>query len=86
MRYLATEGFSVDASWVGGLFVIALGVALVVAIIVRVVMAVIRRKPRAIRDGVFAPILGAGAAQSEAYGWKPSTDSDLRPTDPEHRD
>lgn len=86
MSGLATAGLSVDASWVGGLLVFAFGAALMVAVIVRVGAAIVRKKPRAVRDGVFRPILGAGAAQSEAYGWKPAADSDARPIDPEHRD
>lgn len=86
MRHLVALTFSVDPAWIGTFLAVALGVALVVAIIVRVVVAAVRRKPRAIRDGVLRPILGAGAAQSEAYGWKPSTDDDLRPADTPQRD
>ncbi len=86
MRHLATVAFSFDPAWIGTFLAIALGVALVVAIIVRVVIALVRRNPRAIRDGVLRPIAGAGAAQSEAYGWKPTTDDDLRPTDADDRD
>lgn len=66
----AAEALNTNA--VIGFIGIAFWVLVGVAILVRVVVAIFRRRPREIQRGVVAPFFSAGAAQSEAYGWKPA--------------
>lgn len=53
--------------------------AIAVGIVVRLIVALRRRRTRG-RDALrsaFGPVADAGAAQSTAYGWTPSSSTDL---------
>ncbi|PWC08109.1 hypothetical protein [Mycetocola zhujimingii] len=73
-----SEGFgNVLLEAVGWLFPAFL-IVVIVALMVRVAIALVRRKPRGIKDA-FEPIVRTGRIQSELYGVKTYDDGDLDP-------
>lgn len=62
--------------WIEWVFWVAIAVGVIVRLIV-----VLRRRRKSGRDALrsaFGPVVDAGAAQSTAYGWTPSSSMDLR--------
>lgn len=61
--------------WIEWVFWAAIAVGVIVRLIV-----VLRRRRKSGRDALrsaFGPVVDAGAAQSTAYGWTPSSSTDL---------
>lgn len=73
-----SEGSGTAFTDVVGWLFLAFLILVLVALVVRVVIAIIRRKPRGIKDA-FEPIVRSGRIQSELYGVKTFDTDDLAP-------
>ncbi len=53
------------------LLMMAFLAVIAIAVVIRVVLALVRRRSGGVRAAL-SPLAGAGAAQSSAYGWRPT--------------
>ncbi|AWB86560.1 hypothetical protein [Mycetocola zhujimingii] len=73
-----SEGFGTVLLEAAGWLVPAFLIVVIVALMVRVAIALVRRKPRGIKDA-FEPFVRTGRVQSELYGVKTYDDDGLDP-------